>query len=75
MKTFPTHEDDVRELYEKLTVEIPGATSIRAINLQAFTAAIDQMMNKAFYYGTEHSMKSVHEIMDRVFSKNGQSIH
>lgn len=62
-----THDEEVKELFEKVTANIPG-TTMRAISLEGFTIAIDQMMNKAFYYGAQHSMGTVQDIMDRVFN-------
>lgn len=62
-----THDQDVKELFEKVTAKIPG-TELRAINLDGFKVAIDQMMNKAFYYGAQHSMGTVQDIMEKVFN-------
>ena len=62
------HEQEVQELYEKLTVEIPGVTSGRAIGLESFKAAIEIMMNKAYVYGQAEGFHEVEGMMNRVFS-------
>lgn len=69
MLDFTTHDQEVKELFEKLTVEMPGTSGLRVINLEAFKIAIDQMMNKAFYYGGKQVLQSTEEIMDRVFNE------
>jgi hypothetical protein len=63
-----SHDVEVKELFEKLTVEIPGLTDTKAISLEAFKIGIDIMMNKAFYYGAQNSMNTVSEIMDLTFN-------
>lgn len=67
MIDIATHEQEVTELFEKLTVEIPGGQGLRAINRESFKLAIDQMMNKAFYYGGKQVLQSTEDILDRVF--------
>jgi hypothetical protein len=60
---------EVEELFEKVTVEIPGTDGLRAINLKSFKLAIDKMMNQAFYQGAKNSMESVEDIIERVFNR------
>lgn len=70
MTTFPVdHEAEVKELFEKSTVAIPGAGQIRAINLETFTHAIDQMMQKAYYYGRMEAMNTAEQIIDQAFRR------
>lgn len=64
-----THDEEVRELFEKVTVEIPECGGLRAINLQGFKLAIDRMMNKAFYMGSRQTLQSAEEVIDKVFNR------
>lgn len=67
-----THTPDVelKELFERLSVEIPGTNGLRAMNLEAFELGVHKMMNKAFVEGGQHSLKTAEDIIDRVFNKN-----
>lgn len=69
MDQVQSHDQEVQELYEKITAVIPGTDRFRAISLEGFTAAIDQMMNKAYYHGTQHSFQTVEAVMSRIFKK------
>lgn len=62
-----THDQEVKELFERVTVKIPG-TDMYAINLEGFKIAIDQMMNKAFYYGGKNTIETVEDIMDKIYN-------
>lgn len=61
------HEQEVQELYEKLTVEIPGIKAGRAISLDSFQHAIDLMMNKAYKYGQFEGFQKAEGIVHQVF--------
>ena len=69
MLDFTTHEQEVKELFEKVTVEIPQGGGLRAINLEGFKLAIDQMMNKAFYFGGQQTLRVAEDVIDQVFNK------
>jgi hypothetical protein len=62
------HEAEVISLFEQVTVEIPNSGGLRAISLEGFKIAINQMMNKAFYHGQIQAISTAESIMDRVFS-------
>lgn len=61
------HEQEVQELYEKLTVEIPGITAGRAISLESFKTAIDLMMDKAYKHGQLEGFQRAEGIVHQVF--------
>lgn len=66
-----THTEEVKELFEKLTIEIsPDSTknNIKAISLDAFTLAIDTMMNKARWYGQKEAIYEASSIIDNMFT-------
>jgi hypothetical protein len=69
MLDFTTHEQEVKELFEKLSVEIPGTSGLRAINLEAFKMGVEQMMNKAYFFGSKQTLQTAEDIIDRVFNK------
>lgn len=69
MTDFTTHEQEVKELFEKVTVEIPNSGGLRAINLEGFKIAVDQMMNKAFFFGSQDTLKSAEDVIERVFNR------
>lgn len=64
-----SHEQEVRELYEKYSVEIPGITAGRAISFEGFKLAIDMMMDKAYNYGKAEGLHAAEDIVDQAFSK------
>ena len=70
MYTPVDHDIEVKELFEKVSVEIPGMGDARAINLAGFKIAIDTMMNKAFYYGSQQTLKTAEDIVDKVFNRS-----
>lgn len=61
------HEQEIQELYEQLTVEIPGITTGRAISLEIFKTAIDFMMVKAYKRGQLEGFQNAESIVDQVF--------
>lgn len=69
MYTPVDHETEVKELFEKVSVAIPGIEDARAISLEGFKVAIDNMMNKAFYYGSQQTLQSAEDVIDRVFNQ------
>jgi|688.fasta_scaffold1914896_1 hypothetical protein len=70
MQKIPeTNEEEIRELFEKLSVEVPGTNGLRAMNLQAFKLGVDKMMNQAFVEGSQNSLKTAEDIINRVFNK------
>lgn len=69
MVDFTTHEQEVKELFEKLSVEIPGTGGLRAMNLEAFKMGVDQMMNKAYFHGSRETLQTAEDIIDRVFNR------
>lgn len=70
MYTIIDNDTEIKELFEKVSVAIPGMSSeTRAINLAGFKVAIDTMMNKAFYYGSQQTLKSAEEVIDKVFNR------
>lgn len=62
------HDQEVRELFEKVSVAIPE-TGMRAMNLEGFKVAVDIMMNKAFFYGSQQTLQSAEDVIDRVFNR------
>lgn len=62
-----SHEEEVQQLYEKFTVEIPGISAGRAINLESFKTVIDLMMDKAYKYGQLEGFHEAEDIVDQVF--------
>lgn len=68
LETVP-HNVEVKELFEKVTVAIPGGKGLRAINLEGFKIAIDQMMNKAFYHGQQQTLDTAEDVINRVFKQ------
>lgn len=69
MTDLQSHDQEVKELFEKLSVEIPGVNGLRAMNLEAFKLGIDKMMNKAFYYGSQQTFQTAEDVIDRVFNR------
>lgn len=69
MTDVTPHDVEVKELYEKISVEIPGGNGLRAMSLEGFQVAIDKMMNKAYAYGTQQAFSSVEDVVDRVFKR------
>lgn len=67
--TSTPHDTDVIELFEKVTVALPGSTDLRVIKLEGFAQAIEQMMNKAYYMGCQQSLNSAETIIERVFNR------
>lgn len=63
------HQDEIKELFEQVTVPLPGSQDLRVIKLNGFTEAIEQMMNKAYYMGCQQTMESAETIVDRVFKR------
>lgn len=64
-----THEEEVKELFEKVTAVIPNSGGMRAISYSGFKVAIDHMMNKAFYHGARNSIETVESMMDRIYNQ------
>lgn len=67
-KEIIDHETEVKELFYKLTVELPGSKDLRVITLGSFKLAIDQMMNKAFYHGQLDATQRATSIVKEVFT-------
>jgi hypothetical protein len=63
------HDVEVKELFDKVTVEIPGGNGLRAINLEGFKVAIDRMMMKGFFHGGQQVLSSAEDVIERVFNK------
>ena len=63
------HDAEIKELFDKITAEIPGGNGLRAINLEGFKIAADRMIIKGIYYGTQHVLNSTNDTIDRVFNK------
>jgi hypothetical protein len=68
MVAVQDHKTEIKELFDQLTAAVPGSTAVRAISLDAFTVAIDIMMNKAFYHGQVNAIETTEEIMGKVFN-------
>ena len=64
-----THEQDIKNLFERISVEIPGTQGLRALNLEAFKLGVDQMMNIAFVEGSTEALYTASDIINRVFNK------
>jgi hypothetical protein len=64
-----THEEEVRLLFDKLTVKVPDS-ELSYITFDAFKVAIDQMMNKAFHQGAVNNLQTVEAVIDNIFKKN-----
>lgn len=67
--TPETTVEEIKELFENLSVEVPGTNGLRAMNLEAFKLGIHKMMNKAFVEGSQHSLKTAEDIINTVFNK------
>jgi hypothetical protein len=63
-----THEQEVKELFEKLSVEVPGMQGLRAMNIESFKLAVDVMMNKAFVDGSTTALHTAEHIINKVFN-------
>lgn len=63
------HEQDVKDLFEQVTVALPGSNNLRVIKLDGFLEAIEQMMNKAYYIGCHESISSAETIIEKVFNQ------
>lgn len=63
------HEVEVKELFENISVEIPGTSGLRAMNLEAFKIGVDSMMNKAFFFGSQQTLQTAEDIIDQVFNR------
>ena len=69
MPTNP-HEQDVKDLYNRLPKAYSGVSStddIRLINYVLFESMIGQMMDKAYYYGQINAVESVENIIETTF--------
>jgi hypothetical protein len=64
-----THDQEVKDLFEKVTVVIPNSGGLRAISLTGFQVAIELMMNKAFYQGARNSIVTVEDMMDKIYNR------
>lgn len=62
-------KEDVKELFESMSVQIPDLPDLRAMSFETFKIAVDKMMNEAFYSGVQHGMSTVENIMDSVFKE------
>jgi len=63
------HEQDVKDLFEQVTVALPGSDDLRIIKLNGFSQAIEQMMNRAYYMGCQESIASAETIIEKVFNR------
>lgn len=63
------HQEEIKELFEQVTVPLPGSQDLRVIKLDGFTEAIEQMMNKAYYIGCQKTMESAETIVERAFNR------
>jgi hypothetical protein len=63
------YDVEVKELFDKVTVEIPGGEGLRAINLEGFKIAVDRMMMKGFVRGGQEVLSSAEDVINRVFNK------
>lgn len=64
-----TPEQEIKELFEKISVEIPGTQGLRALNLEAFKLGVNQMMNKAFVEGSNNALSTASAIINQVFNQ------
>jgi hypothetical protein len=64
-----TSKEEIKELFEKLSVEVPGTNGLRAMNLAAFKLGVDKMMNQAFIEGSQNSLRTAQDIINQVFNK------
>jgi hypothetical protein len=64
-----THEQEVKELFEKLSVEMPGMQGLRAMSVESFKIAVDVMMNKAFVDGSTTALHTAEDIIYKVFNR------
>lgn len=63
------HEIEVKELFENLTVEIPGGNGLRAINLECFKMAANNMLIKGIYHGGQNVLKTTQDVIEKVFKE------
>lgn len=63
IQTLNEHDTEVKELFDSLTVELPGEQNLRVINYAAFKLAIEKMMDKAYYMGSKHSYDTVETVL------------
>lgn len=69
MSVATPHEQEVKELFEKASVELPGSTELRVMSLDSFKTAINRMMNEAYYYGQMEGLRTAEGIVDGTFKK------
>jgi hypothetical protein len=65
-----SHQEEVEELFKRVTVEIPGVTTGRAISLESFKAAIDIMMDKAYKLGQLEGFHEAEGVVDQIFNRS-----
>ena len=68
-ETEISHEQEVIELFDKVTAELPGKNQFRVITLDGFKIAIEQMMNKAFYHGQMNAIEATQSAFEEVFRR------
>lgn len=69
MYQLDNHDVEIKTLFEKLSVEIPGTTGLRAMNLSAFELGVNSMMNKAFIEGSQQTLETAENVIDEVFNR------
>ena len=62
------HEEEVQDLYQRFTIEIPGIKAGRAIGLESFTVAVKSMMEKAYKEGQMEGFSKAGNIVEEVFN-------
>lgn len=62
------HEQELLELFNKVTVPVPGSTEIHAINLDGFKRAIDWAMEKAYLLGQQEGLNKASAIVSETFN-------
>ena len=57
-------QQDLEELFTRYTARIPGTDTIRAIDLNTFTAAAEYIAHKAYVQGVDESLNHMQQAID-----------
>lgn len=62
------HEQDVKELFDKVTVPVPGSDKLHAITFESFTTAVEWIMTKGYYLGQQEGLNKASAIVQETFA-------
>lgn len=71
MSTNP-HEEELQQIFNQLPKAYKGSSTqedMRVINYPLLKAIVNQMMDKAYYYGQVSAVEDVEEIIQTTFMK------